>query len=138
MGVHDTTMWSQTLMAKILIVDDEVDRCRVMSRLFARRGWSSAVVHDPAAAVATLRADGACAVLLDLSLPGMDGLQVLAAIRADPAVANVPVLVYYAPHHQATAVRAIDAGADDYIPKLTSASQICQRVGLFVPDRPYG
>jgi DNA-binding response OmpR family regulator len=121
-------------MPQILIVDDEPETCRVMARLFARRGWTSASVHDASDALAALRADRPDALLLDVMMPGMDGFQVLAAIRADPDVAGVPVLIYSARHDQATADRAMAAGADDYIPKLTSAAQVCRRVGLFVRE----
>jgi DNA-binding response OmpR family regulator len=121
-------------MPKILIVDDEIETCQVMSRLFARRGWSSESVQDPAAALHALRAARPDAVLLDAKMPDLDGFTVLAAIRNDPEVAGVPVLFYSASHDQATAERALAAGADDYIPKLTSARKICERVGLFISN----
>jgi CheY-like chemotaxis protein len=121
-------------MPQILIVDDEPETCRVMSRLFARRGWTSAAVHDGADALAAVRSDRPDAVLLDVMMPGMDGFEVLAAIRADVGVGGVPVLFYSARHDQATVERALAAGADDYITKLTSAAQVCRRVGLFVGE----
>jgi two-component system, sensor histidine kinase and response regulator len=123
-------------VAKILIVDDELDTCRVMSRLFARWGWACETVHEPAKAVAAVRANRPDAVLLDVMMPGIDGFQILAAIRADADVASVPVLFYSALHDQKTLERAFAAGADDYIPKLTSAKQIRERVALFVPGEP--
>jgi two-component system sensor histidine kinase/response regulator len=121
-------------MSHILIVDDETDTCRVMSRLFARRGWTSDCVNASAEAMAAIRANPPVAVLLDVLMPGMDGFAILAALRADedPAVASVPVLFYSALHDRATADRAMDAGADDYIPKLTSAREVADRVGLFM------
>jgi CheY-like chemotaxis protein len=123
-------------MPKILIVDDEVDTCRVMSRLFSRQGWSSDCVNDPVDALPALRAARPDAVLLDVMMPGLDGFAVLAAIRADPEISTVPVLFYSALHDQATLERAFAAGADDYIPKLTSAREIGERVGLFVNGHP--
>src|SRR4051794_18116408 len=106
-------------MGKILIVDDEVDTCRVMRRVFARRGWASDCVHDSAEALGAVRATRPDAVLLDVMMPGRDGFAVLAEIRADPEVSTVPVLFYSALHDQATVNRALDAGADDYITKLS-------------------
>jgi DNA-binding response OmpR family regulator len=123
-------------MAKILIVDDEVDTCQVMRRLFKRWGWTADCVHDPARAVETMRAARPAAVLLDVMMPGLDGFQVLSAIRADPELKSVPVLFFSALHDEATLERAFAAGADDYIPKLTSARQIRERVSLFVPATP--
>jgi DNA-binding response OmpR family regulator len=119
-------------VAKILIVDDETDVCAVMRRLFARWGWSADCVHDSSRAHPTVRETRPDAVLLDIMMPGLDGFAVLAAIRADPDVATVPVVFYSALHDEETAERALAAGADDYIPKLTSARQIRERVGLFI------
>jgi DNA-binding response OmpR family regulator len=121
-------------MAKILIVDDEVDTCRVMRRVFAKRGWTSDCCHDSADALTAVRATRPDAVLLDVMMPGSDGFAILAAIRGDPDVSTVPVLFYSALHDEATVNRALDAGADDYIPKLSSAQHICGRLSLFMPD----
>jgi DNA-binding response OmpR family regulator len=121
-------------MAKILIVDDEVDTCRVMRRVFAKRGWTSDCCHESSGALSAVRASRPDAVLLDVMMPGSDGFAILAAIRADPEVATVPVVFYSALHDQATIDRALDAGADDYIPKLSSARHICGRLSLFVPE----
>ena len=125
-------------MPNILIVDDEPETCRVMSRLFARRGWSSDYVHAAGDALAAIRSGRPDAVLLDASMPGMGGFDVLAAVRGDPAAAGVAVLFYAAAHDGEAADRAMDAGADDYIPKLTSAGAVADRVGLFMDARAGG
>jgi CheY-like chemotaxis protein len=119
-------------MPNILIVDDEPETCRVMTRLFARRGWSSACVHGAGEALAAVRSGRPDAVLLDAAMPGMGALDILAAVRGDPAAAGVAVLFYAAAHDGEAADQAMDAGADDYIPKLTSAAAVADRVGLFM------
>jgi DNA-binding response OmpR family regulator len=119
-------------MAKIVIVDDDVDTCKVMRRLFARWGWSSDCVTDARAAHRAVREARPAAVLLDVTMPELDGFAVLAAIRSDPEVATVPVLFHSARSDKATLERALAEGADDYIPKGTSARRIRERVGLYV------
>lgn len=124
----------RTVKAKILIVDDDADTCTVMQRLFARWGWSCERCTDARDAYRAVREGRPNAVLLDVTMPEMDGFAVLAKIRSDPAVSTTPVLFHSALSDGATIERALAAGADDYIPKGTSAKRIRERVGLYVHD----
>jgi DNA-binding response OmpR family regulator len=114
---------------RILIVDDDPDNSNILKHLFARSGWEPTVVNDPAAVVATLREVGADVVLLDMMMPVMDGMDVLAALRgdADVELARTPVLIYSAVSDERARERALAAGADDYIVKTTPFDQVRER-----------
>ena len=115
-------------MAKILIVDDHVDTCEILRRLFQRAGWEAACVTDSTLAPSAVR-DSACdAVLLDVMMPDLDGFGVLSAIRSDPRTADTPVVMYSALRDEDTLLRALQAGANDYVPKGTPFGQLRERV----------
>lgn len=77
----------------VLIVDDEEDLADAAEALLRRRGFRTWKVHDGQAAVAAARELAPDLVLLDYELPELDGLQVIEALRADPATAGIPVLL---------------------------------------------
>lgn len=89
-------------MARVLIIDDSSDCRRLASRLLRARGHEATCVASAAEGLASLRASSFDMVLLDLEMPEMDGVECLARIRADRALAPMPVLIYTAtPHREA-------------------------------------
>ena len=120
-------------MARILIVDDQPEVCDVMQRLFKAMGWQSDCVTNPQEVHDRVRADRPDVVLLDVMMPELDGFGVLKAIRSDPDIGTIPVVMYSAVNDEKTVDRALGAGADDYIVKGTPFKQIRDRVGLYVP-----
>jgi DNA-binding response OmpR family regulator len=118
----------QSSMAKILIVDDHVDTCEILRRLFQLAGWEAMCVTDSTRAPDAVRASHCDAVLLDVMMPDLDGFGVLSAIRSDPKTADTPVVMYSALRDQETLTRALEAGANDYIPKGTPFGQIRERL----------
>ncbi len=102
-------------MTTLLVVDDDQASCRLLAAIFSLEGIEVHATHDGEAALArfaTLRPD---AVLLDLQLPDMDGLAVLARLRV--ASPQTPVVMLTADREVKTAVRAIQEGAFDYLAK---------------------
>lgn len=77
----------------VLIVDDEEDLAAAVEALLKRRGFRTYKVHDGKAAVAAVQELLPDLVLLDYELPELDGLQVLAQLRSDPATARIPVVL---------------------------------------------
>lgn len=82
-----------TCRGLVLIVDDEEDLADAAEALLRRRGFRTWKVHDGQAAVAAARELAPDLILLDYELPELDGLQVIEALRADPATAGIPVLL---------------------------------------------
>ena len=119
----------------VLVVDDDEPGRGMLARRLERLGHTVATAADGAAALAYLRAPGAGGagevdvVLLDVEMPGLDGYQVLAQMRADPALRRVPVVVLSAADERADAVRCLELGAEDYLPKPLDAVLLRARLG---------
>jgi DNA-binding response OmpR family regulator len=117
-------------MARILVVDDTSETCRAMKLLFDRHGHAAECVLDRAGVVGVLRAVPFDLVPLDVMMPGVDGFQVLAAIRADgdPRVVAVPVAMYSAVDDPREIERAQPLGANEWIVKGTPLGQVLRRL----------
>lgn len=100
---------------QLLLVEDDATMRTTLQRSLARRGFEVTAVGDGLAALAEISARPYDAVVLDLSLPGLDGLQVLQQARARGL--RTPVLVLTARGTVGDRVLGLNAGADDYLPK---------------------
>lgn len=101
-------------MSRVLVVDDEPGLRRALSINLSARGWEVTVAADGASALEAAASTHPDVVLLDLGLPDLDGLEVIAGIRG---WSQVPIIVLTARTASADAVDALDAGADDYVTK---------------------
>ena len=107
-------------MANVLIVDDNVRSCRPLVRLLEIVGHSAFFVHDGRAALAMLDTVRPDMILLDVTMPGMDGLEVLRTIRGHPMHKDLPIIVYSARDDAETIDQAFKSGAQDYLVKSHS------------------
>jgi PAS domain S-box-containing protein len=101
----------------LLIVDDEVANRDMLSRRLDRRGYQSVLAASGQEALDYLAAGKVSAVLLDVQMPGLSGLQVLQEIRKTWTSARLPVIMVTAHHQSEDVVTALDLGANDYITK---------------------
>ena len=99
----------------LLLVEDDACMRATLARALGRRGWQVTPCEDGPQALARWQASPPDVVVLDLSLPGLDGLQVLALARA--AGLSQPVLVLTARGTVGDRILGLNAGADDYLPK---------------------
>jgi CheY-like chemotaxis protein len=104
-------------MANVLIVDDDVDGCKPLARLLQVVGHSTFFVHDGRAALSLLDRVRPDMILLDMMMPGVDGIEVLKIIRAHPIHKNLPVIVYSALSDAGTVDAALKSGAQSYLVK---------------------
>jgi CheY-like chemotaxis protein len=119
-------------MAAILVVDDNPDLCDVLVRLLRLSGFAAAGVDDGAAALHAVRATPPALVILDVSMPGMDGFEVLRELRGDPGTAAVPVVMYTALNDPSARGRALALGAQDYLVKgATTFDRLAAVVGRY-------
>lgn len=110
---------------RILVVDDDANVSEVVSRYLLREGFSVEVVGDGRTALDRALADPPDLVVLDLMLPGIDGLEVCRRLRA---LAPVPVIMLTARSDESDRVIGLELGADDYITKPFSPKELVARV----------
>jgi anti-anti-sigma factor len=112
---------------RVLVADDNADMREYLLRLLAPH-YSVVSVSDGQAALESALADPPDLVVSDVMMPGLDGVQLLAALRGDDRTSRVPVVLLSARAGQAAAVEGLAAGADDYLVKPFSAGELLARV----------
>ena len=112
-------------MTRILVVEDEPQMLRALSANLRARGYDVDLAGSGEAALTLVARHHPDLVLLDLGLPGMDGLEVVRGIRG---WSHTPVIVVSARHEERAKVAALDAGADDYVTKPFGMDELLARV----------
>ncbi len=115
-------------MAKILIVEDMESVVTLLRSLLEREGFQVTVAQDGLEALEAVRRDKPDLVLLDLILPGLDGLEVCRRIRHDPLTAHLPIIILSGKDEETDKVIGLELGADDYITKPFQANELIARV----------
>jgi PAS domain S-box-containing protein len=113
--------------ARILVVDDNADMREYVQRLLGSR-WQVETAADGAEALQAIRRQPPDLVLSDVMMPRLDGYGLLRALRADPAVRDLPVILLSARAGEEARVEGLDAGADDYLTKPFAARELIARV----------
>jgi two-component system, OmpR family, alkaline phosphatase synthesis response regulator PhoP len=115
-------------MAKILIVEDMESVVTLLRSLLEREGFQVTTAPDGVEALEAVRRDKPDLVLLDLMLPGLDGLEVCRRIRHDPVTAHLPIIILSGKEEETDKVIGLEMGADDYITKPFQANELIARV----------
>jgi two-component system alkaline phosphatase synthesis response regulator PhoP len=113
---------------KVLIVDDEPNVAISVEFLMRQEGFEVLVAHDGEQGLARIRADRPDLVVLDIMMPKLDGFEVCRAVRADPALAGVRILMLSAKGRAAEIAKGLSLGADAYIPKPFSTRELVAKV----------
>ncbi|MBC8011085.1 MAG: SpoIIE family protein phosphatase [Burkholderiales bacterium] len=114
---------------RILVVDDNDANRDMLCRQLSRQGHSVASVADGQAALDRLRAEPFDLVLLDMMMPVLDGYSTLRALKEDPALRHLPVIMISALDELAAVVRCIERGAEDFLPKPFNPTLLRARIG---------
>jgi two-component system, OmpR family, phosphate regulon response regulator PhoB len=112
----------------VLVADDEEDIVGLVTMIIERSGHEVVSVRDGAQALAALRRRRPDLVVLDISMPEVDGLEVLRRIRADEATSELPVLLLSAQAQEADVRRGFATGASAYVKKPFSPRELAKRV----------
>ncbi|MEM0915501.1 MAG: response regulator, partial [Planctomycetota bacterium] len=114
--------------ASVLVVEDEQDLLDLLHFNLAREGFSVQTAATGEEALRAVREDVPQLMLLDLMLPGIDGLEVCRAIKTHEQTASLPVIMLTARGEEADIVQGLELGADDYITKPFSPRVLMARV----------
>ena len=121
---------------RILVVDDTPQNVRLLEAILIPRGYAvvgAASGQQALDLVAEMQPD---LVLLDIMMPGMDGHEVCRQLRADPATALLPIVMVTASGDQ-NKVKALESGADDFIPKPVNQAELLARVRSLLRIKAY-
>ena len=115
-------------MSRILIVEDDNDIALLIAHYLDKAGYASEIVADGGRALTAARETSPDLVILDLMLPGLNGLEVCRALRSDSRTAALPIIMVTARGEESERILGLDSGADDYIVKPFSPSELMARV----------
>jgi DNA-binding response OmpR family regulator len=110
---------------RVLVIDDDRKLCRLLHDYLGPFGYETKAVHTGPEGVESALAESWHAVILDMMLPGLDGLQVLQKIRS---TSQVPVLMLTARGEEVDRIVGLEFGADDYLPKTFSTRELLARL----------
>jgi two-component system, OmpR family, alkaline phosphatase synthesis response regulator PhoP len=119
-------------VARLLVVEDSSDIADLLRHYLERAGHTVALLATGREVAATVKRQPPDLVILDVMLPGMDGLLVCQALRADHATAAIPIIMLTARGEEADRVRGLELGADDYITKPFSPKELVARVAALL------
>jgi DNA-binding response OmpR family regulator len=113
---------------KILLVDDEPDALDILSFKLKEAGLLPVLARDGNQAIALARSERPALVVLDLMLPGVDGLEVCKILRRDPTTSALPIIMLTARAAEMDRVVGLELGADDYVTKPFSPRELVLRI----------
>jgi DNA-binding response OmpR family regulator len=119
-------------MSQILVVEDDADIASLIAHYLEKAGHRIDRLTYGGDVLPHLRRLPADLVILDLMLPGMDGLVVCQAMRADPATAAIPIIMLTARGEESDRVTGLEIGADDYVTKPFSPKELTARVAALL------
>jgi len=111
--------------ANILVVDDESQITRVLKTTLSSHGYGARIAHDGEEALQIMKDWPPDLLITDLRMPNMDGLELCRRVRSQ---SRVPIIVLSVKGEEAIKVKALDAGADDYVTKPFSVNELLARV----------
>ena len=123
---------------RVLVVDDTAFNRQLLTRLLHKVGHESVEAEDGQAALELLRDPATPAIdviLLDIVMPVMDGYETLAALKADPALQHLPVIIISGVDELDSVVRCIEMGAADYLPKTIDPAILRARIGASLSQK---
>jgi DNA-binding response OmpR family regulator len=115
-------------MKQALVVEDDPDIVELVAHYLSQEGWSVESVSDGVAALEQVRKGSFDLVILDLQLPGLDGLSLCAEVRRDKRTQHLPVVMLTARGEEADRIVGLEIGADDYVVKPFSPKELLARV----------
>jgi len=121
--------------ATVLVVDDDEDNVRILSLSLLRCDYEVRIARDGSTALTSVRQQRPDVILLDVMMPGMDGMQVLDRLKLDPKTASIPVVMVTARTQDEDVLAGYQSGAEYYITKPFTLRQILYAIGLVLGNQ---
>jgi two-component system cell cycle response regulator DivK len=115
-------------MAKILLVEDNEMNRDMLSRRLARKGHEVSIAIDGSEGIAKARAERPELILMDISLPELDGWEATLLLRADATTASIPVIALTAHAMESDRARSLEVGCDDYDTKPVELQRLLGKI----------
>lgn len=115
-------------MTRILVVEDDRDIAELIAHYIEKAGWQAHVAASGSEGLALARQKAPDCLVLDVMLPGMDGLEVCRALRTDPKTAAIPIIMLTARADETDRIVGLELGADDYVAKPFSPGELVARI----------
>jgi CheY-like chemotaxis protein len=123
-------------MATLLIVEDNEMNRDMLSRRLQRRGFITLIATDGAAGVAMARTEHPDLILMDMSLPVIDGWEASRQLKADPATAGIPIIALTAHAMMSDRDKALQAGCNDYDTKPVDLPRLLGKIDALLNSPP--
>ena len=120
-------------MTKILYVEDNEDNVYMLTRRLERKGFEVIVANDGEQGVAMAAAELPALILMDLSLPVLDGWEATRQLKAAPETRDIPVIALTAHAMAGDAEKAFAAGCDDYDTKPVDLPRLLEKISALLP-----
>ena len=115
-------------MPKILLIEDNEMNRDMLSRRLAKRGYILAIAVDGGTGVAMVKTEKPDLILMDMSLPVIDGWEATKLIKADPATAKIPIIALTAHAMDSDRQKALGAGCDDFDTKPVELTRLLGKI----------
>lgn len=113
---------------RILIVDDERRNRQLLEVMLGGEGYDLATATGGAEALEMVAAQRPNLILLDVMMPGMNGYEVAASLKVDPATRHIPIIILTALDDRNSRIHGLGAGAEEFLTKPVNRHELCLRV----------
>ena len=124
------------MAARVLIVDDNPTNLKLVAYLVRAKGYEVDTAGDAAAALASIEAHKPQLILMDLQLPGIDGLELTRRLKADPRFADIKIIAVTAYAMKGDQDKALESGCDDYVTKPIDTRALPALIAKYVGGGP--
>lgn len=121
-------------MPKILLVEDNEMNRDMLSRRLQRRGYEIVIAIDGAVGVAMVDSEKPDLILMDMSLPVMDGWEATRQLKANPHTKSIPIIALTAHAMSGDREKALASGCDDYDTKPIDLSRLLEKIQAYLPQ----
>ncbi len=123
-------------MPKILYVEDNEDNIYMLTRRLTRKGYDMVVANDGEQGIAMARSEAPALILMDMSLPVLDGWEATRRLKAAEETRHIPVIALTAHAMAGDKEKALDAGCDDFDTKPVELPRLLAKIEALLPKEP--